>query len=60
MALLFAAALVVAAAGEQLVARLRAGAPAVKHWGGYVLIAVGAWFVALGVFTGTFARLFPV
>lgn len=58
--LLFAAALGVAVSQERLVERLRSSAPAVKHWGGYVLMIVGTWFLVLGVFTNTFARLFPV
>ncbi|MBW3662776.1 MAG: hypothetical protein KY469_06725 [Actinobacteria bacterium] len=57
---LFAAALGVAVSQERLVERLRASAPAVKHWGGYVLMLVGVWFVILGTFAGTFARIFPV
>jgi uncharacterized protein involved in cysteine biosynthesis len=60
VALLFAAALGVATAYERLVDRLRAGTPAVKHWGGYVLMVVGVWFVLLGAFAHTFARVFPV
>lgn len=58
--LLFAAALTVAVAQEQLTARLRAGAPTVKRWGGNMLIAVGLWLVGLAVFVDTFARVFPV
>lgn len=58
--LLFAAALTVAVAQEQLTDRLRAGAPTVKRWGGNILIAVGLWLVALAVFVDTFARVFPV
>lgn len=58
--LLFAAAVGVAVAQERLVEHLRAGAPAVKHWGGYVLMLVGGWFVVLGVFADTFSQLFPV
>jgi hypothetical protein len=58
--LLFAAALLVATAQQQTVERLRAGTPTVKRWGGWVLIAVGGWFVILGVWAEQFARLFPV
>src|SRR5215211_2445710 len=36
---------------------LRAGTPTVKRWGGWVLIAVGGWFVILGVWADQFARL---
>lgn len=58
--LAFTAAFVVAFAEEELTNRLQAGAPAVKRWGGVVLIVVGMWFVALGVFANAFARIFPV
>lgn len=40
--------------------RIGASAPTVKRWGGYVLVIVGLWFVALGVFADVFARVFPV
>lgn len=58
--LLFAAALTVAVAQEQLTERLRAGAPTVKRWGGHVLIAVGVWFFLLAIFADSFARALPV
>lgn len=58
--LLFSAALGVAVAQERFADRLRATTPTVKRWGGWILLAVGAWFVVLGLFAGTFARLFPV
>lgn len=54
------AAFVVSWAKEETVARLQAGAPTVKRWGGIVLVVLGAWFVALGIFAHTFARLFPM
>lgn len=49
-----------ATAQHRLVERLQAGAPAVKHWGGYVLVLVGIWFIVLGVFADTLAGVFPV
>ncbi len=58
--LLFGAALGVAVAQERLVERVQASAPTIKRWGGLVLLAVGAWFIALGIFATTFAGLFPV
>jgi hypothetical protein len=58
--LAFTAALFVALAQESIMERISAGAPTVKRWGGYVLVLVGAWFVALGVFADFFARVFPV
>jgi cytochrome c biogenesis protein CcdA len=58
--LLFAAALSVAVAQERVAERIQATTPAIKHWGGWILVVVGIWFVMLGAFAATFARLFPV
>jgi hypothetical protein len=60
VALSLAAALLVSWAKQETLRRLQATAPAVKRWGGVVLVVVGAWFIALGVFAYSFARLFPV
>ena len=60
VALAFAAALSVAVAQERVTERIGASAPTVKRWGGYVLMIVGVWFVALGIFADFFARVFPV
>jgi len=50
----------VAAAQEELVDRLRAGAPTVKRWGGGLLLLVGIWMTSLGAFADFFAGIFPV
>lgn len=60
LALMFTAAITVSRAQESTVARIQASAPAVKRWGGAVLILVGGWFVSLAVFADFFARVFPV
>ena len=57
---MFALALVLAAAQERTVEAMRAGARAVKRWGGRVLVLVGVWFIALGVFADFFADVFTV
>lgn len=57
---MFTASMVVARAQEGVVARARASAPAVKRWGGIVLMVVGSWFVLLAVFAEAFSGLFPV
>ncbi len=49
-----------AGAKRSTVERLGAGAPAVKRWGGHVLLLVGTWFVLLGIWAEAFARIFPV
>jgi hypothetical protein len=58
--LMLALALVLAAAQERTAEALRAGAPAVKRWGGGILVLVGIWFVILGVFADEFAGVFSV
>ncbi len=58
--LMFTLALVIGAAQQRTVEAMRAGAPAVKRWGGRILMLVGAWFIALGVFSDFFADVFPV
>jgi TRAP-type C4-dicarboxylate transport system permease large subunit len=58
--LAFAAAVTVAVAQERVAGRLTAAAPSMKRWGGVVLVVVGLWFVALGLFAQTFADVFPV
>jgi hypothetical protein len=45
---------------QRTVDALKAGAPTVKRWGGRILLAVGVWFIALGVFSSFFADVFPV
>lgn len=57
---MFALSLAVARSQEDLVAGLRANADEVKRWGGWILVAVGVWLIALAVFADAFARLFPV
>ncbi|MGH2654097.1 MAG: hypothetical protein ACRDHV_07080 [Actinomycetota bacterium] len=58
--LAFASTLTVALAQEGLAGRLEAAGPTMKRWGGWVLVVVGIWFVALGVFADSFAWRFPV
>jgi hypothetical protein len=58
--LLFAASFLIVGARETTMDRVRASAPSIKLWGGYVLIVVGAWFAALGIWAEAFADLFPV
>lgn len=58
--LLFTAATTMSLAHGEVTDRFRAGAPTVKRWGGYVLIAVGVWLLVLALFADTFAQVFPV
>lgn len=57
---MFTLAVLLATARERLVETIKSGAPTIKGWGGRILIAVGTWFIALGVFADYFADLFPV
>ncbi len=58
--LMFVLALMIKGAQLGLVERLKLNAPNVKHWGGFILIAVGVWFIMLTAFVGFFEELFPV
>lgn len=58
--LMFALSALIARAQERTVSRLKASAPAIKRWGGIVLLGVGTWFIVLGIFADTFADVFPV
>jgi len=60
MLLFFLAAGLVAFAQDRILAVMRAQTVRIKHWGGVILIAVGAWLMALAVWAGLFARIFPV
>ncbi len=58
--LVFTAAFTVASAEERTVERIKAQAPTVKRWGGWLLLAVGAWFLVLAIFADFFENIFPV
>jgi hypothetical protein len=58
--LVFAAAFGVARAQDQTIAHIRASAPRVKRWAGWILAAVGAWLLVLAAFADFFAGIFPV
>jgi hypothetical protein len=57
---MFGLALSLGSAQQRVVTAMEAGAPAVKRWGGRILVLVGTWFIVLAIFTGFFARIFPV
>lgn len=58
--LMFTLALIVGASQDRTVNALKATAPTVKAWGGRILLLVGVWFIALGVFADFFADVFPL
>ncbi len=58
--LLFGLAAAVASAQERVVATLQASVGQIKRWGGWVLIGIGFWTLALAIWADEFARIFPV
>jgi cytochrome c biogenesis protein CcdA len=58
--LILGAAIGVSLSQEATVEQFSAATPSIKRWGGWVLIAVGTWFVLLSVFSGTFSDVLPV
>ncbi len=50
--LLVTASVAVAVAGGDALRPVRMAGPAVKRWSGYILIAVGLWFLILAVLPG--------
>ena len=57
---MFWLALLLATARERLVESAQHAAPSIKVWGGRVLLGVGVWFIALGIFADFFAEVFSV
>lgn len=51
---------VVGRSRERTLNRIQASSRQVKRWGGWILVGIGLWFVALAVAPDFFARLFPV
>lgn len=57
--LVFTLALLLATAQDQVARTLEESAPALKRWGGRILVLVGLWLLALAVFADFFAEVFP-
>lgn len=57
---LFALAMAVGLAQEQVVTGLKQSTQAIKRWSGVVLILVGVWLLALAIWAKAFAGLFSV
>lgn len=60
MLLIFGLALAIGLAQEQFITRLRAEAPRVTRWGGVILLIVGLWTIAIGIWAEFFSQFFPV
>jgi cytochrome c biogenesis protein CcdA len=52
--------LVIGSAQERTVNRIQASSTHVKRWGGWILVAVGTWFLVLAIWADFFAEIFPV
>ena len=57
---MFTLALIIGGAQARTVDAMKVGAPTVKRWGGRILLLIGVWFIALGVFSDFFADVLPV
>lgn len=51
---------VVGSAQEHTVSRVKARSTDVKRWGGWILVAIGTWFLVLAIWADLFAEIFPV
>jgi hypothetical protein len=58
--LFFLLATLVATAQERTLAVLRDQTIQVKRWGGWVLLGIGSWLLALAIWAEAFAGIFPV
>lgn len=60
VALILSASVLTAMGTDRQHEHMQSAAPQVKKWGGWILVAVGWWFILLTVFSSFFAELFPV
>lgn len=58
--LMFLLALGIGSAQERVINTMRARSSDIKRWGGWIVTAVGTWFIILAAFADFFARIFPV
>lgn len=58
VALMFATAFAATFASADTAARFRTSGPAVKRWGGRILIGVGIWILALAIFADRAKEIF--
>lgn len=58
--LVFASAFALATARGTLLTAARTHTPSIKRWGGWILLGVGLWVLALAVFAEPLAEVFPV
>lgn len=52
--------LVIGSAQEHTVRRIQARSTDVKRWGGWILVAIGTWFLVLAIWADFFAEIFSV
>lgn len=58
--LMLGLAVAIGLAQDELVARIRAHTQQVKRLSGGILIVVGLWTLAIGIWAESFAQIFPV
>ena len=56
--LMFTASIGAAAAQSSTLNRFKTSGPAVKRWGGRILVSVGVWFLLLALFADTVEKHF--
>jgi len=60
VALTFSAVLAVTTAEEKVASKLKARAPGIKRFSGYLMMLVGVWMLLLAIFADWFANVFTV
>ena len=59
-ALMFLLSVTIARAQDSLVGQLRANTGKIKIWGGRILIMVGAWLIALAIWSDFFVEVLAI
>lgn len=52
--------ILIGTAQNRVLQSLRTSPQRVKRWGGFILILVGSWLIALAIWADTFSRIFSV
>lgn len=58
--LMFALAILIGSAQQELVATLKEGTQRIRRWSGIVLLVIGTWLIVLAIWADFFARFFPI
>jgi len=60
MALIFGLTLAIASSQDRIIKKARTSTRTVKRIGGYILLVIGVWTLALALFANFFSTIFPV